>query len=316
MIVRTSVAVCILMMFAPACGTGVAAPDCSAPTLVTGSTSSFNGESTMVLWNAARQGEDVTPDFGAHDPAMSPDGRTVAYASAAGMYSDSSGWEQSRVALLAVESRELTLLSADIPGSTVRELEWAADGSEVAFYRQLPDGTREIAAVRVTDGEERQLVELAYGQGYGSFGWSPDESELLIPTSSAELRRYSIATGDYVHVETPHTIVEDVTWSPDGRMVALKADIPGVGRIRQYVLDIETGESQPVDRRRGFPQSATWSGPYLFYAYNSWEPNEHIELMRWDSITMERVRIDRPDLDPFGIGLVTVSAPHCSSPSG
>lgn len=121
-------------------------------------------------------------------------------------------------------------------------------------------------AVRVADGEERRLIELTAEQGFGSSGWSPDGRDLLIPTNSAELRRYSIDTGDYVLVETPHSIIDDVTWSPDGRLVAMKADIPGAGRVRQYVFDLETGESQPVDRRRGVPRSASglgWSASAL-----------------------------------------------------
>jgi len=93
----------------------------------------------------------------------------------------------------------------------------------------------------------------------------------------------------------------------------MKTDSPGTGRIRLWVLDLETGDSQPVDRRRGGPRSITWSGPYLFYTYFVWTPDDELKLMRWDSTSQERARITGPDLERLGGQDVTVSVPRCLS---
>src|SRR5919206_489931 len=74
-----------------------------------------------------------------------------------------------------------------------------------------------------------------------------------------------------------------IAWSPDGRYVAMGANIPGTTRDRLYVLDLDTGVSSPIDRRRGNPESLTWSGRFLFYLYYVWTPDDARYLMRWDS---------------------------------
>ena len=128
------------------------------------------------------------------------------------------------------------------------------------------------------------------------------------------LWRYSIETGEHVVVPTPHTSIRDIAWSPDGRLVAMAADIPGTGRNRLYVLDLETGDSHPVDRRRGGPTSMSWSGPYLFYTYYDWTGEDQVVLRSWDSTTGERSRVSAPGVpDPVfpSAWEATVSAPRC-----
>ena len=87
--------------------------------------------------------------------------------------------------------------------------------------------------------------------------------------------------------------------------------MPGTQRTRLYALDVETGASQPVDRRRGKPESMTWSGPYLIYTYSS-TLDDALLLMRWDSRTGERTRSDRSGVDRFYESKATISAPGCT----
>jgi Tol biopolymer transport system component len=292
--------------------------------LLTASTDSIAGDSAMMLWHPDGRGDELTPDPAAHDPVISPDGRSVAFALGEGPFSDTTAWEKSRVAIASVQTREVRLLSANIPSTPVLSLQWSADGSEVAFLRYGND-SREIAAVSVEDGEERRLLDITDFEPSGPFSWSSDGRELLVPTSPDpdlpslsgppwrypdELRRYSVETGEYVTVENAHTTIWDVAWSPDGRLVAMETDSPGTDRIRLWVLDLATGESVPVDRRRGGLVSISWSGPYLFYTYFVWTPDDELKLMRWDSTSQERVRITGPDLERLGGYDVTVSVPR------
>ena len=287
--------------------------ECADPPLVTVIGEELSPDNAVVLWGPSGRVDELIPDPATAEPAMSPDGRTVAFISGKGDPGGSTGFNESRVGVVSVQTREVTLLSASVQGSLVEDLQWSTDGSEVAFIRYGNDA-REIVAVRLEDGEERRLLDVTEFDS-GSFSWSPDGRELLVANSSRdpdELRRYSVETGEYVAVENDHTVIWDVAWSPDGRLVAMETDSPGTGRIRLWVLDLETGDSQPVDRRRGGPRSITWSGPYLIYTYFVWTPDDELKLMRWDSRSQERARISRPGLDRFAHNLATISAPRCA----
>jgi Tol biopolymer transport system component len=126
---------------------------------------------------------------------------------------------------------------------------------------------REIAAVNVESRRECRLLTLAEGSTFPSFGWSADGEELLVSSwddgsGESRLRRYSVTTGELVVVSSPHTLIGRIAWSPTGRLVAMDATMPGTGRTRLFVLDLQTGISEPVDRRAGAVRSMTWSGPY------------------------------------------------------
>jgi dipeptidyl aminopeptidase/acylaminoacyl peptidase len=320
-----AVALLVPVLSASACSVLVAADPCAAPPLVTTSGDPSYDEVALHRWEP--DGGSVPLDSGptGRGAVFSPDGSTVAFTSPEGGYSDTFGYAKSRVALLSIETGGVTPVSSDIPDSTVGHLHWSSDGSEIAFVRWLAD-TREIVALRIEDGAERRLLVLNIGQS-GFFAWSSDRRQLLVPTwldmlvpptSSAsspkvELRRYSVDTGDYMVVENPHTIILDIELSPDDRFVAMHADIPGTTRWRLFVLDLESGISTPVDRRRGGPQSMAWSGAYLLYVYDVWAPDDARYLMRWDSRTHDRVHMDRPGIDSVVGHSGSISAPRCGS---
>jgi Tol biopolymer transport system component len=303
---------CFLLTACTSWATTVA---CADPPLVLSSSDSLTGDSQWMLRQPDGRTEDITPTPAAHEPVLSPDGRTIAFALGEGPFSDSFGWEESRVAVLPLESREVRVLSSDLPGTIVRGLQWSADGSEIMFLRS--GSTPEAAAIRIDGGTERRLPLLTDGQ-VPAGSWSPDGRELMLVTfgqGTAELRRVTIATGEHVVVPTPHTWIRDIAWSPDGRRVAMEADIPGAGRPRLYVLDLETGESHPVDRRRGGPTSISWSGPYLFYTYFDWTGEDRVVLVRWDSTTGRRTEVSapgRPDPAFPPVWGAAVSAPRCT----
>ena len=323
-VVRATVSSAVVVLSLSGCTSWVVAAACADPPLVTTTAlDPVSGDTTVSLWHPDGRRTELTSGRAGPGAVISPDGRSVAFPVPEGEYSDSLGYAKSRVAVQSVGTGDLTLLSADVPDAWVGYLQWSPDGSEVAFLRDL-GAVREIAAVRVEDGAERRLLELDAGQ-FGSFGWSSDGRELLVPTSldmlvppsewppepRTELRRYSVDTGDHVVVDTPHTNIGPVAWSPDGRLVAMTANIPGTDRPRLFVLDVESGVSTAVDRRRGGPQSMTWSGPFLLYVYEVWTPDDARYLMRWDSTSQERARLDRPGLDAAVGWFGAISAPRC-----
>lgn len=319
MTVVRAAAVCVLVVSSAACTSFAETAECGAPPLVTMSgaaSAPLITEPTVELWGSDGESQLLTDDRAASWPAMSPDGETVAVALGEGEWSDAQGWDASRVALLSVDSGEVSLLSREVPGTEVAYLQWSTSGAEVAFVRFGPDG-REIVAVDVETGEERRLLPLIAGQL--AFTWSPDGTEMLVPTYvgptealTVELRRYFLGSGHHVVVTTFEGGIGQISWSPAGRWVALQSFLPGTTRLRLFVLDIETAESVPVDLRRGGPESMTWSGPYLLYVYNV-GPDPELALMSWDSRTQRRATVDRAGLERFGFG--PISAPRCDSAS-
>jgi dipeptidyl aminopeptidase/acylaminoacyl peptidase len=322
--VRPAVALLVSVLSLSACSSLLLGP-CASPPLVTTSGHPEGGGLAVHWWEPDGSSVALDPGRLGWDAVVSPDGTTVAFDSPEGSYSDSNGYPKSRVALLTIETGEVTPVSADIPNSTVGDLRWSSDGSEVAFVRRVDD-VREIVAVRVDDGAERSLITLNDRQS-GSFDWSSDGRELLVPTYSnlpaplppapqptMELRRYSIETGDYVAVDTPHSSIGHIAWSPDGRFVGMSADIPGTARPwRLYVLDLESGISSPIDRRRGGPASLTWSGSYLLYTYWLRVGDDPLVLMRWDSRLQDRELVDRPGIENVLHRFGSISAPTCGA---
>ena len=304
-----------------AAAAAAAGAGCADPPLVTTSGHPEDGGVSVHLWAADGEQEvltDAPVDGGWNGGAVvSPDGSTVAFPLGEGEYSDSFGYPRTRVALQSIATGEVRLLSSDVPGAIVLHPHWSADGSQIAFVRLL-EGAREIVAVDVADAGERTLLRVEEGEReLGDFAWSSDGRELLLPTrpldpaGGVELWRYSVDTGDHEVITTLHSSIDHVAWSPDGRLVAMRADIPGTGRPRLYVFDLESGTSTPVDRRRGFPEGLTWSGPYLLYTYVVTLPDDEVYLMRWDRGSEERARVDRPDRDDVLVQFGTTSAPRC-----
>lgn len=319
---RAALALCLVTLSMSACAstTGAsttgASTACADPPLVTTSGNTVSGEFAIHLWQRDGRLETLTPgpvDGGpSRGAALSPDGATVAFALAEGEYSDSLGYPKTRAAVLSLKTREVTALSSDIPNATVTDLHWSADGSEIAFRRSA-----EIVAVDVEDAEERTLLRLD-DRHDKTFAWSSDGRELLVPVLTRpdmspgsgepeyELWRYNLDTGEHEVIATPHPFILGLAWSPDDRLVAMAATIPGSTDPRLYVLDLESGTSTPVERRIDGFVGLTWSGPYLLYT------DVALHLMRWDSRSKERAQVDRPQmnevLDQAGI----ISAPRCS----
>jgi Tol biopolymer transport system component len=301
---------CAVMVSVSACASfaGAGSLDCAAPPVVSTSGHQLAGDHAVVLWQPDGQLVELSDELAAEQPVFSPDGRSVAVELGQGEWSDGLGYPESRVAVLSVDTHELRVVSADVPHTRVARLHWSADGSEVAFIRDLDDG-REIVAVDVETGEEQQLLRLSGRPALPDFAWSPDGRELLVNTQQhggSELRRWSVDTGRSVVVQTPDTLVSHIAWSPDGRSVALAGFDTDTVRSELFALDLGTGRARLVDDGESVG-SVTWSGPYLLYTYaagSSWT------LRAWDARTGERTLSDRPGTRAIP-DRARISAPAC-----
>ena len=176
-------------------------------------------------------------------PAWSPDGKTIAWLHNGELLTASSDGSERRV--VAAASRTTGYVG---DGPT-----WAADGSQLAFSRYIPDSNRSLVEAVMADGTgERALVEgqspqwspdgteIAFVRdddvyrmdrdgshearltsdavtGTGPPRWSPDSKKLLVSRGSRAYLVDAVAGGDTALA--PDTLASPV-WSPDGTSIA------------------------------------------------------------------------------------------------
>lgn len=222
------------------------------------------------------------------DPAFSPDGRRVAYASRRGgsfdiYVSNVDGTGVTRLTSTDADDRrpsfspdgrqivftrgedgDLHLMKAD--GSRVRRLTsdpteeiepaWSHDGRSIAFSRRTP-GTDayEIWVIR-PDGTGRRRVTTLRAASYTP-SWSPDDGRIAF-ASGARDSRYEIYTvrADGTELRRVTRSEEDAfdpAWSLDGASIAFSRG----GAI--VVVDVEEGSEDRLTSGRNNDSSPAWN---------------------------------------------------------
>ena len=167
-------------------------------------------------------------------PAISPDGRRIAYTSYLKGYAD--------IYLIDLAS-----------GQRDRIVKFPGTNSGAAFS---PEGDR-IACTVSRDGNPELYVVDASGNGArrlthtpgveSSPSWSPDGRELVYSsddTGSPQLFRISASGGSGSRIPTGHSYCTKPTWSPDGKKIAF--NIREGGTFQVAVLDLAGGSVRVV----------------------------------------------------------------------
>jgi len=162
----------------------------------------------------------VTRDPGLEvDPALSPDGATIAYTAGP--------TNAMQIYVRQVSGGRPVALTADTTDN-FRWPRWSPDGSQIAF--QANDG---IYVVPALGGPSRRLTRvdvaaLRFGLGWGTpitgFDWSPDGARIAWTSGyfDSTLRIVTLADGTTDSITIPGQAFAPA-WSPDGRSIALSA---------------------------------------------------------------------------------------------
>jgi Tol biopolymer transport system component len=159
------------------------------------------------------------------DPAISPDGKLVAFAWDGGSGDDFDIYVRS---IDGNSQKQLTKDAAPDHAPT-----WSPDGQRIAFVRVL-EGKRQIVVLPVLGGSERVLFDAAQELGAwmwwgGSYGlsWTPDGKHLVFgdqsgPASNSAIYLYSFEDGERRQLTHPPANLSDShpVVSPNGRYLA------------------------------------------------------------------------------------------------
>jgi Tol biopolymer transport system component/predicted Ser/Thr protein kinase len=202
------------------------------------------------------------------DPAISPDGKMIAYA--AGPLG------QTKIYVQQVAGGRAIPLTEDFPGGH-RWPQWSPDGTRISFAVHGEESI-ETFVVPALGGNPRRLVGAAPGEYSGGVVWSPDGSRVGY-IASGEL----LATGDAIYVRSveggePNKVAEahepfPLSWSPDGSKIAFAAANTAyiAGQLRTMIANIAPSSLWVVPVTGGDPVRVT-EDPFLDHS-PVWTPD-------------------------------------------
>lgn len=194
-------------------------------------------------------------------PALSPDGKSVAYTWNA--YPDNA-----QIYVKELDGGETVKLTNSETGS-IGSLVWSPDAHRIAFNRQVAGLGGGIYTIPVEGGPESAIVNLANANNTSSIDWSPNGEKLVFsdqPPGSTQLAIYTfnLRTGEKIKLTNPpEGIWGDWSpkFSPDGKTIAFKRVtgywldeiylVPAAGGAARQLTSIKAGISGHAWTRNG-----------------------------------------------------------------
>jgi dipeptidyl aminopeptidase/acylaminoacyl peptidase len=243
-------------------------------------------------------------------PALSPDGRTAAFAT-------------SRADVAANEYRGQIWIAPVDAGAPPRPLtngprdsapRFSPDGTRLAFLRTEPGGKPQLHVLPLDGGEPRRITDLPGGAGAAA--WSPDSRSIAFCARVPESGRYGTDEKVSPEQEAPRRIT-GLQYRRDN--VGFLAD----RREHVFVLGLD-GSGEPVQLTEGDHDDSdvTWSpdGQWLAFTSARHQEREHDEIrdvfvIRADGsgtrqLTDGTLALSAPAFTPDGARILAIGCDH------
>lgn len=199
------------------------------------------------------------------DPAWSPDGRQVAFASRR----EDSNWD---IYLLDMTSASLNPVRLTYNLAFEGKPSWSPDGRYIAYEAYQRDTHLDIFVMR-TDGLEAPQ-RLPSSSDTADFApiWSPNEGRRIAFVSwqdgSQDIFVFDLDTGTTQNITNSPNLHENYpSWSPDERYIAYSAVEAGISTI--FIKDMQNINAPPIPFRQG--REPVWSpdGTSILFAVDT-----------------------------------------------
>lgn len=175
---------------------------------------------------------------------------------------------------------------------------WSPDGRYFTrlqhWYRSMPFTT---LVIRALDDEDRIWEHRVPGNVRG-IRWAPDSRRIAL--GGKELHIYDVETRNTVYLA--ELSVTYLSWSPNGRWLAVSSQIGRTSAYRLQILDTESGEMRII--REGARFRSSWSPDSEWIAFKLIAPNVYNQLykIRRDGSALQQLT----NLD-CGVGMISWS---------
>jgi dipeptidyl aminopeptidase/acylaminoacyl peptidase len=214
-------------------------------------------------------------------PAISPDGRRVAFTVRETNWADNTYETEVWIADASAVGSARPLTSG---AKSSQQPAWSPDGTWIAFLSDRSD-VRQLYRLSVEGGEAEALTS---GEAVSAFAWSPDSRRIAYtmpdPVTAAMKERQE-KYGEYTHEDRDHRmaqlhVVEVATkattamtagafvvgafdWSPDGARIAfdhrVNSDAGSSGSADISVVDVASRQVTPLVTQEGPDSNPRWS---------------------------------------------------------
>ena len=228
----------------------------------------------------------VPPQNHAARPAVSPDGRWIAF------HADRDGSSQIFV-IRADGSDERLVTRSPTPKSGVR---WSADGRELLFT-SFTNNTGYLFAVGVDGTAEREVLSVSGRDPQ----LSPDGRRVVYAAGPFNATALMLAEVDGATLSHPRRINDEASsiawnakWSPDGARLAFTGRAPGNPQLQIWTMNSDGSKSAPLTHLPpgdGRAQVPAWSPDGRSIVFQSDTPDRSSHLWRVEVRTGTTTRV-------------------------